>query len=81
LLSDIAEQTGGRQFPVENINELPDIAEKIGIELRNQYVIGYVPQNEQRDGKWRRVKVEVKKIRGMPKLRPYFRDGYYGPSR
>ena len=63
------------------MNELPDIAEKIGIELRNQYVIGYVPQNEQRDGKWRRVKVEVKKIRGMPKLRPYFRDGYYGPSR
>jgi Ca-activated chloride channel family protein len=81
LLTEIAEQTGGRQFPVENINELPDIAEKIGIELRNQYVIGYVPQNEQRDGKWRKVRVEVKKIRGMPKLRPYFRDGYYGPSR
>ncbi len=81
LLTEIAEQTGGRQFPVENINELPDIAEKIGIELRNQYVIGYVPTNEQRDGKWRRVKVEVKKIRGMPQLRPYFRDGYYGPSR
>jgi Ca-activated chloride channel family protein len=81
LLTEIAEQTGGRQFPVENINELPDIAEKIGIELRNQYVLGYVPINETRDGKWRRVKVEVKKIRGMPQLRPYFRDGYYAPSR
>jgi VWFA-related protein len=81
LLTEIAEQTGGRQFPVENINELPDIAEKIGIELRNQYVLGYVPKNEERDGKWRRVKVEVKKIRGMPQLRPYFRDGYYAPSR
>jgi VWFA-related protein len=81
LLTEIAEQTGGRQFPVENINELPDIAEKIGIELRNQYVLGYVPINEERDGKWRRVKVEVKKIRGMPQLRPYFRDGYYAPSR
>ncbi len=81
LLTEIAEQTGGRQFPVENINELPDIAEKIGIELRNQYVLGYVPINEARDGKWRRVKVEVKKIRGMPQLRPYFRDGYYAPSR
>lgn len=81
LLTEIAEQTGGRQFPVENINELPDIAEKIGIELRNQYVLGYVPNNEERDGKWRRVKVEVKKIRGMPQLRPYFRDGYYAPSR
>jgi len=81
LLTEIAEMTGGRQFPVENINELPDIAEKIGIELRNQYVLGYVPNNEERDGKWRRVKVEVKKIRGMPQLRPYFRDGYYAPSR
>lgn len=81
LLTEVAEQTGGRMFPVENINELPDIAEKIGIELRNQYVLGYVPNNEERDGKWRRVKVEVKKIRGMPQLRPYFRDGYYAPSR
>ena len=81
LLTEIAEETGGRQFPVENLNELPDIAEKIGIELRNQYVLGYVPTNEQRDGKWRRVKVEVKKIRGMPQLRPYFRNGYYAPSR
>jgi len=81
LLSEIAESTGGRQFPVENLNELPDIAEKIGIELRNQYVLGYVPTNEKSDGKWRRVKVEVKKIRGMPQLRPYFRNGYYAPSR
>ena len=81
LLTEVTESTGGRQFPVENINELPDIAEKIGIELRNQYVLGYVPSNEARDGKWRRVKVEVKKIRGMPQLRPYFRNGYYAPAR
>lgn len=81
LLSEIAESTGGRHFPVENVNELPDIAEKIGIELRNQYVLGYVPANRNRDGKWRRVKVEVKKIRGMPQLRPYFRNGYYAPAR
>ena len=81
LLTEVAESTGGRQFPVENINELPDIAEKIGIELRNQYVLGYVPENEARDGKWRRVKVEVKKIRGMPQLRSYFRNGYYASSR
>ncbi|MBI1358150.1 MAG: VWA domain-containing protein [Acidobacteria bacterium] len=81
LLNDITEATGGRQFPVENLNELPDVAEKIGIELRNQYVLGYVPTNLDRDGKWRRVKVEIQKIRGMPQLRPYFRNGYYAPSR
>ena len=81
LLSQIAEQTGGRQFPVENINELPDVAAKIGVELRNQYVLGYVPSNQEKDGKWRRVKVITKKIRGMPWLRAHYRLGYYAPTR
>jgi len=31
---------------VENLNELPDIAAKIGVELRNQYILGYSPQNQ-----------------------------------
>lgn len=81
LLTEIAESTGGRQFAVQNVNELPDIAEKIGVELRNQYVLGYVPTNSSKNGKWRRVRVEVKRIRGMPVLRPYYRDGYYAPTR
>lgn len=81
LLTEIAEATGGRQFEVQNVNELPDIAEKIGVELRNQYVLGYVPENQEKDGKWRRVKVEIKRIRGMPELRAYYRYGYYAPTR
>jgi Ca-activated chloride channel family protein len=81
LLTEVAEATGGRQFAVQNVNELPDIAEKIGIELRNQYILGYVPENTQKDGKWRRVKVEIKRIRGMPELRAYYRNGYYAPTR
>ncbi len=39
LLSEVAELTGGRSYNVENLNELADIAAKIGIELRNQYVL------------------------------------------
>ncbi len=81
LLTEIAEQTGGRQFPVENLNELPDVAARIGIELRNQYVLGYVPTNLNKDGKWRRIRVKLKKIRGMPPLRAHFRLGYYAPTR
>lgn len=81
LLTAIAEQTGGRQFPVENLSELPDVAAKIGMELRNQYVIGYVPTNQEKDGKWRRVRVSIKKIRGMPRLRSHYRLGYYSPTR
>jgi Ca-activated chloride channel family protein len=80
LLSELAEQTGGRHFAVENINELPDIAAKIGIELRNQYVIGYSPSNLNRDGKYRRVTIKVNQPRGMPPLKPFWRQGYYAPA-
>lgn len=80
LLTEVAELTGGRQFPVENLNELPDIATKIGIELRNQYVLFYSPSNQERDGKYRRVKVTLVQPKGLPPLRPFWRTGYYAPS-
>jgi VWFA-related protein len=80
LLTEIAEQTGGRHFPVENINELPDIAAKIGIELRNQYMLGYTPANQEKDGKYRRVQVKLVQPRGLPPLRAFSRTGYYAPS-
>lgn len=79
LLTELAEQTGGRHFPVENLNELPDVAAKVGIELRNQYVLGYTPTNPQRDGKYRRVTVKVVQPRGLPPLRAFWRLGYYAP--
>jgi VWFA-related protein len=80
LMNEIAEQTGGRQYQVENLNELPDIAAKIGIELRNQYVLGYSPQNQDRDGKYRRVQVKLIQPKGLPPLRAFWRMGYYAPS-
>ena len=80
LLSEIAEQTGGRHFPVDNLNELPDVAAKIGMELRNQYILGYTPTNPGRDGKYRRVQVKLVQPRGLPPLRATWRLGYYAPT-
>ena len=80
LLSELAEQTGGRHFPVENLNDLPDIAAKIGLALRNQYVIGYHPKNQRRDGKYRKIRVKLKQPKGLPPLRAYYRLGYYAPT-
>jgi Ca-activated chloride channel family protein len=80
LLNELAEQTGGRSFSVENLNDLPDIAAKIGIELRSQYVLGYSPTNGQKDGKYRRVEVKLVQPRGLPPLRAYYRTGYYAPA-
>jgi VWFA-related protein len=80
LLNEIAEQTGGRAYSVDNLNDLPDIAAKIGIELRNQYVLGYAPTNQVKDGKYRHVKVKLKQPRGLPPLRAFWRLGYYAPT-
>lgn len=79
LLTEIAEMTGGRQFPVENLNDLPDIARKIGRELRNLYVVGYSPSNSKRDGKWRKIQVKLSPPRGLPPLHLYNKAGYYAP--
>ena len=80
LLTEIAEQTGGRHFAVDNLAELPDVAAKIGIELRNEYVLGYSPKNITRDGKYRRVQVKLVKTAGLPPLKAMFRTGYYAPT-
>jgi VWFA-related protein len=80
LLSEISEQTGGRAFAVDNLNELPDIAAKIGIELRNQYLVGYTPKNAARDGKYRKVTVKLVQPRGLPPLKAFWRLGYYAPT-
>jgi len=80
LLGDLAELTGGRAFTVENLNDLPDIAAKIGMELRNQYVIGYRPANKDRDGKWRKIKVKLRPPKGLPPLNVYAKAGYYAPT-
>lgn len=80
LLAELAEISGGRMFSVEDANELPDIAEKISIELRNQYVIGYKPSNLVRDGRWRRIRVKLNPPKGLPPLQVYARTGYYAPT-
>jgi Ca-activated chloride channel family protein len=80
LLNELAEQTGGRQYAVDNVAELPDIAAKIGVELRNEYILGYTPKNRERDGKYRKVQVKLNQPRGLPPLKAYFRLGYYAPT-
>jgi len=80
LLNDLAELTGGRAFTVENLNDLPDIAAKISMELRNQYVLGYKPANKTRDGKWRKIKVRLRPPKGLPPLNVFAKAGYYAPT-
>ena len=80
LLDDITEVTGGRTYVISNPNELADTATKIGMELRNQYVLGYRPSNSAHDGKWRKIKVKLVPPKGLPPLHVYAKTGYYAPT-
>jgi Ca-activated chloride channel family protein len=80
LLADLTEMTGGRTFGVTSMGDMPDIASKISMELRNQYVVGYRPSNHTHDGKWRKVKIKLRPPKGLPPLTVYARTGYYAPG-
>src|SRR6201995_5558373 len=79
LLNDISTETGGRLFRVDDIAEMGDIAEKISAELRNEYVLGYKPDDDRKDGKWRKLKVKLAPPAGLPQLTVHARTGCYAP--
>jgi Ca-activated chloride channel family protein len=79
LLNDISNETGGRLFRVDDVAEMGDIAEKISAELRNEYVLGYKPDDDKKDGKWRKLKVKLVPPPGLPQLTIHARTGYYAP--
>jgi Ca-activated chloride channel family protein len=77
FLDELASITGGKSFYPTTDVELDEIFERIAIELRHQYSIGYTPNDFQPDGKWRKVRVRVKPPRGFPRLTVRSREGYY----
>jgi len=80
LLSEISTQTGGRAFSAALTSDLPSVAARIAVELRNQYVLGYYPKNQTRDGKYRHVEVKLAQPKGVSALKAHWRLGYYAPS-
>ena len=73
--------TGGRVFPVDSLDDLPDIATKIGMELRNQYVLGYKPSDAQQ--RWRageKSRSSCGHREDLPPLNVYANTGYYAPD-
>jgi len=80
LLSQIALETGGRVFPVRNLDELPATGLEIARNLRNEYVLGYSPANAATDGKYRRVNLKLELVNTENKWQTYYRRGYYAPA-
>ena len=74
-LRRISEETGGSFFKIDNPKEFDGAFDKINEELRNQYSLAYVPLNQARDGKYRRIHI----ISRDPAYRIQARKGYYAP--
>src|SRR2546425_12070286 len=79
LIGDLAEMTGGHSYRT-NVNDLEETCEKIALELKNQYVIGYESTNRNKDGKFRKVRVRVTPPAAMTKLNVHTRDGYFSAN-
>jgi Ca-activated chloride channel family protein len=77
LLANVAQVTGGRAFTLENPNEMPAVAHRIGTELRTQYVLGYRPAKAPHDGKWHKISVKLKLPAKLSFLRVHAKTGYY----
>ena len=80
LLSELADQTGGRALAAVNDSEVPAVAARIGVELRNQYLLAYSPANRSKDGKYRRLEVKLERPEALPPLKARWRLGYYAPN-
>ena len=76
LIGDLAEMTGGHLYRV-TVNDLEETCEKIALELKNQYVIGYESTNRDKDGKFRKLRVKVTPPPGMTRLNVRARNGYF----
>ena len=90
-MREFAKLTGGHAFFPRFEGEIPGIMQSIAGMLRSQYSLGYTPTNQARDGKYRKIKVEVVGEDGKPvelkdkkgknlKLIVYAREGYTAPK-
>jgi Ca-activated chloride channel homolog len=74
FLNEMVELTGGSYYlgPVSRV-----ICPNLAKELRVQYLIGYHPTNNAKDGKWRNLSVKVDSPTVGPKLSARIKRGYY----
>ena len=77
LLQRLAQETGGSVLVAHDINDLPDVVQRLSTEIRSQYLIGYSPRSDASDGKYRRIKVELIQPAGAPSFHASWRRGYY----
>jgi Ca-activated chloride channel family protein len=77
-LRRIAEVTGGIAIFPTSMKQIDAAYDRIVDEIKGEYSLGYVSSNTHRDGKWRSVRIRVKRP-DLKDVRVRTRDGYYAP--
>ena len=80
-LREITDATGGQTVAAAGLDKVPEIAADLSRQMRNQYVLGYRPLNNTRDGKWRKIKVNVTQTPGAARVRTRHKKGYLAGGR
>ena len=81
VITEIIRLTGGRAFFPNSFKQLDYFVDLIHTELRNQYVLGYLPTNRDYQGKWRKIQVKLDPPEGLPKLIIRTKKGYFAPRK
>jgi len=79
-LDELTSTSGGRLLVANDGDDLMRAVRQINQELRNEYIIGYVPNETAHSGKWRTIKVSISSPERHEKLRLYAKKGYYAAA-
>jgi len=78
-MGSLAKLSGGRVFPVDELNQARVAFKSVAEEIGTKYSLGYYSSNEKRDGTYRRIRVELKDLPPGTQVRA--REGYTAPAR
>lgn len=76
VMTDLATRSGGKIFSPMSDKEMTEVYGEVARELKNQYIITYIPKNEERDGRLHHLKVYLTR----PGYAARARDSYYAPK-
>lgn len=76
IVNQLTTDSGGRAYFPDNKKDLDEVIARLAVELRFQYVLGFVPTNAARDGGWNKVKIKVTHKSMVVRSR----EGYFSPS-
>jgi Ca-activated chloride channel family protein len=78
-MTTLAKTSGGRIFPAGDLSDARNAFKNVAADIGTQYKLGYYSSNSANDGKYRKIKVELKDVPAGAQIRA--REGYMAPTK